>query len=182
MTGADRNADRAHQTRLAVLSALADVSADLPRLVTVLADAEDDADALRRLQAAYDLAPVQAQAVLDAQLRLLTRGRRASLAHDLQVLREALTAPWDPPLDVHVSGDSPRTVTVALEDGEHRIRSMGRRDCLDRIVRLVREQVALPRLRRVMVTTSLRGGPARILIDPVGTAEFFYDDARACPS
>jgi len=49
-------------------------------------------------------------------------------------------------------------------------------------VRLVREEVALPRLRRVMVTTSLRGGPARILIDPVGTAEFFYDDARACPS
>ncbi len=176
MTDADRDADRAHRTRLAVLSALSDVSADLPCLVAVLADAEDDADALRLLQAAYDLTPVQAQAVLDAQLRLLTRGRRASLVHDLQVLREALAAPWDPPLDVHVSGDSPRHVAVALEDGEHRIRSTGRRDCLDRIVRLVRERVALPRLRRVMVTTSLPGGPSRILIDPVGVAKFFYDD------
>jgi len=117
MTGADRNADHAHQTRLAVLSALADVSADLPRLVAVLAEAEDDADALRRLQAAYDFTPVQAQAVLDAQLRLLTRGRRASLAHDLQVLREALAAPWDPPFDVHVTGNSPRAVTVALAAG-----------------------------------------------------------------
>jgi hypothetical protein len=176
MTDADGNADRAHRTRLAVLSALSEVSADLPRLVAVLADAEDDADALRRLQAAYDLTPVQAQAVLDAQLRLLTRGRRASLMHDLEVIREALAAPWDPPLDVHVTGDSPRTVTVALEDGEHLIRSTGRRDCLDRIVRLVREQVALPRLRRVMVTTSLTGGPSRILIDPVDVAEFFHDD------
>jgi hypothetical protein len=178
MTDADGNADRAHRMRLAVLSALSEVSADLPRLVAVLADAEDDADALRRLLAAYDLTPVQAQAVLDAQLRLLTRGRRASLTHDLEVLREAPAAPWDPPLDVRVSGDSPRTVLVALEDGEHLIRSTGRRDCLDRIVRLVREQVALPPLRRVMVTTSLAGGPSRILIDPVDIAECFYDDAH----
>ncbi len=44
---------------------------------------------------------------------------------------------------------------------------------------LVREQVAIPRQRRVMVTTGLRGGPTRILIDPVGTAKFSYDDARA---
>ena len=77
--------------------------------------------------------------------------------------------------DVH----SPRHVTLGLDGEEWEVHGADADDCLDRLVRSVREEVAAPRRRRVTVTTGPTDGPRRILIDPVGGASFHYDDEAA---
>jgi hypothetical protein len=151
----------------------------MPRLVAVLAAAEDEDDSVRRLREAYDFTPVQARAVLDAQLRRFNRAHRAELDTELQILREALAAPWDPALDIRAAVHPPELVVVVIDGVEHRIHGEDLDDCLTRLVSLVREKLALPRRRRVTVTTGLTDGPTRILVDPVATAHFFYDQTTA---
>jgi hypothetical protein len=172
--------DDNHRTHLAVLTALSRISADVPALAALLADADDDADAIGRLQEAYDLSPIAAQSVLDAQFKLLTRARRAELDRELHEFREALAAPWDPPLEVPATMHSPRRVVVLIAGEAHEVTGRGLRDSVDRVVVLVRELLAAPRRRRVAVTVS--GGPAkaptRILVDPVASTLFFYDGER----
>ncbi|MGY1640755.1 hypothetical protein ACI782_06420 [Geodermatophilus sp. SYSU D00703] len=173
--------DENHQTRLAVLTAISQVSTDLPRLVALLADADDDTDARERLQEAYKFTPVQAQAVLDAQLQGFNRARRAAREDQLRVLREALSQPWDPPLTLGVAIQSPRQASLVIEGDEHRVEGRELDDTVVRIVDLVRHKLALPRRRRVSVTvsTGLVAAPTTILIDPVSHASYFYGDEEA---
>ncbi len=51
--------DEDHRRSLALLTAISRVASDLPRAVALLAEADDDADAVGRLQAAYGLTPEQ---------------------------------------------------------------------------------------------------------------------------
>lgn len=166
-----------HETRLAVLSALSRVSADPGQLVALLAASEDDDDAARRLREAYDFTPVQARAVLDAQFRLVTSARRTAVDAELAHVRDALAVPWDPPLDVQATVHSPQLVELVIAGVEHRIQGEDLHDSLGRVVSLVRERLARPERRRVAVSTALATGPTRILVDPLGSAEFIYDAA-----
>jgi hypothetical protein len=167
--------DPHHEMRRAVLGALSRVLADLPALLAVLADADDENDAVRRLEEAYDFTPVQAQAVLDVQLRLVTRARRAAVHAELRDVTDALAAPWDPPLDLQATVRSPQLVELVIAGVEHRVEGEDLDDCLGNVVSLVRESLARPERRRVAVTTGLLDGPTRILVDPVGSAQFLYD-------
>jgi hypothetical protein len=158
---------------LDVLSALSQVAAEPGRLVELLAAAEDDDAAVRLLAAAYDFTPVQAQAVLDGQFRLLTRARRIAVD---AALRDASTAPWDPPLEVRATVRLPGTAELVLAGVEHRVDGRDLDDCLERVASLVRRELAGPQRRRVAVSTGLTGGPVRILVDPLGATEFVHDD------
>jgi hypothetical protein len=114
--------------------------------------------------------------VLDQQLRLFTGARRAQREDELRVLREALSAPWDPPLLVEGTIHSPRRASVAIEGDEQRVVGRGLNDTVHRLVDLVRDQLPFPRLRRVSVTvnSSLPKAPTRILVDPVRSSHYFY--------
>jgi hypothetical protein len=168
--------DANHQDRLDILSALSRVLAEPTRLVALLADAEDDHDAVRRLREAYDFTSVQAEAVLDGQFRLLTRPRRSAMESELADVGEALAVPWDPPLDVRAMFRSPRQVDVVLAGVEHRVEGEDLEDCLDQVVSLVRTNLARPERRRVAVSTGLTDGPTYVLVDPVNSASFLYDE------
>jgi hypothetical protein len=166
-----------HAMHIAVLDALSRVLADLPSLVAILAGADDEDDAVGRLRQAYDLTPVQARAVLDAQLRLATRARRAAVDAELGDVRDALDTPWDPPLEVLATVHSPQLVEVVIAGVEHRIEGADLDDCLSRVVSVVWAELARPQRRRVTVRTGLTDGPTRVLVDPIGSAEFHYDGA-----
>ncbi|SDM65995.1 hypothetical protein SAMN05660642_03044 [Geodermatophilus siccatus] len=168
--------DASHEPRLAVLSALSRVLAEPGQLVALLAACEDDDEAIRRLHEVYDFSPVQAQAVLDAQLRLVTRARRTAVHTGLTDVRDALAVPWDPPLEVQATVRSPQRIDVVLAGVQHRVEGEDLADSLGRVVSLVRARVARPERRRVAVSTGLTDGPRRILVDPVGSAEFLYAD------
>ncbi len=164
-----------HEVRLAILEALSRVLGDLPPFLALLAEADDESDAVRRLEEAYDFTPVQAQAVLDVQFRLATRARRAAVDAELRDVTDALAAPWDPPLHLQATVHSPQMVELVIAGVEHRVEGVDLDDCLGHVVSLVRESVARPERRWVAVTTGLADGPTRILVDPVGSAEFLYD-------
>lgn len=168
--------DANHETRLAVLSALSRVLAEPAQLVALLAACEDDDEAMRRLREVYGFTPVQAQAVLDAQFRLVTRARRTAVHTDLTDVRGALAVPWDPPLEVQATVRSPQHIHVVLAGVGHRVEGEDLADSLGRVVSLVRARLARPERRRVAVSTGLTDGPRRILVDPVGSAEFLYGD------
>jgi hypothetical protein len=167
--------DPDHEMRLTVLGALSRVLADVPALLALLAEADDESDAVRRLEQAYDFTPVQAQAVLDAQFRRVTRAHRAAVDAELRDVTDALAAPWDPPLDAQATVHSPQLVDLVIAGVEHRVEGENLDDCLGQVVCLVRESLARPERRRVAVTTGLADGPTRILVDPVGSAAFLYD-------
>jgi hypothetical protein len=173
--------DENHRRHLALLTAISQVSSDLPRAAALLADAADDAAALSRLREAFGLTAEQAEGVLDQQLWLLTGARRAELESRLQTLREALAATWDPPLTVAATIKSPRRGAVMIEGEEHRVEGQRLGDTVKRIVDVVREQVALPHRRRVSVDvdTGVAKAPTRILIDPVSSARYSYQDDEA---
>lgn len=177
MTSNDANLEN----HLAALSALSQVSADPGRLVALLVTAEDDGAAVRLLAEAYDFTPVQARAVLDGQFRLLTRARRDAVGAALGDLRDALAAPWDPPLDVQATVRPPGGAELVVAGVEHRVAGADLNDCLEQVASLVREKLARPHRRRVVVSTGLTEGPTHILVDPVGAAEFVYDDADGEP-
>jgi hypothetical protein len=161
--------------RLAVLQALSRALADVPTLVALLAESDDDSDAARRLQEAYDFTPVQAQVVLDLQFRRVPRARRAAVDEELRDVTDAMAVPWNPPLEVLATVHSPQLVELVIGGTTHRVEGADLDDCLYFLVSLVRERLARPERRNVAVTTGLAGGPTRILVDPVGNAEFSYD-------
>lgn len=133
--------DENHRRHLALLTAISQVTSDLPRAASLLADA-DDAAAVSRLQVAYGLTFEQAQGVLDQQLWLFTGTRRAELQDQLRTLRDALAVPWDPPLTVGATMRSPRRAAVVIEGNEHHAEGQKLDDTVSRIVEVVREQVA----------------------------------------
>jgi hypothetical protein len=161
--------------RLTVLAALSRALADVPALLTVLAEADDDSDAVRRLQETYGFTPLQAEVVLDLQFRRVVRANRTALDDEFQDVTDAGAVPWDPPLEVPATVHSPQLVELVIGGTTHRIEGADQDDCLDSLVSLVRERLARPERRNVVVTTDLAGDPIRILIDPVSRAHFFHD-------
>ncbi len=152
MPGAGSSGDAQAAYRVAVLSAIDQVLDDPAHLLVVLAEAEDDDDARRRLREAYGFGADQAQAVLDLQFRTVTRGRRSRLSEELARSREV------------------------LEGTVHRVDGADPADVIDRLVALVGVELAAPRRRRVAVRLGFPGWPALALVDPIGGAEFRYDD------
>ncbi|HEY0377902.1 MAG TPA: hypothetical protein VGC87_13350 [Pyrinomonadaceae bacterium] len=169
--------DENHRRHLALLTAISQVTSDLPRAATLLADVDDDAAAVSRLQEAYGLTFEQAQGVLEQQLWLFTGARRAELQDELRTLRDALAVPWDPPIAIGATIYSPRRAAVVIEGDEHHVKGQKLDDTVSRIVEVVREHVARPRRRRVSVNvdTSLAKAPTHILVDPVSSARFSYN-------
>jgi hypothetical protein len=150
------------------LAALEAALADPERLVRVLQDADDHASAVRALAATFGLTPEHASGVLDNQFGLLVRRRRARLAEELRVLR----APWGPPLEVALRERDRTSAVLELDGSEHPFSAPSRSGLLDRVTHFLLEEVAVPRLRPVLVSTDLAGGPALIRIWPSRTAEF----------
>ena len=79
------------------------------------------------------------------------------------------------------SSESPRRAAVVIEGDEHRVEGQKMGDTVERIVDVVREHVALPHRRRVSVDvdTGVAKAPTHILIDPVSSARYFYQDDEA---
>lgn len=151
------------------LAAMDAALTDPVRLVTILAGAEDDQDAARRLQAALGLSADQAATVLGLQFGALTRARRARVAAELAVVR----AEWGPALHGTLAFSGRRSAVLTV-DGEVRRVAAGSVDgVLDQVVQLLVEEVSVPRLAPVLVEVSgLSGGPERFTVLPSRSASF----------
>lgn len=171
MTAPDRRADR-----LAVLAAYETALADPVRLVALLGDAEDDDDAVRRVQEAFFLPARHARAVLDLQFARLSRSSRGRLADELRILR----AEWGPELPATVAFASRRRAVVTVADEARTFTAGGTAAVLDRVTEHLLDEVAVPRLRPVVAeVTGLGGGPVRIRVLPSRSASYEYaDDAQ----
>jgi hypothetical protein len=154
------------------LAALEAVLADPVRLVRLLQEADDRADAVRILGPAFGLTPEQASVVLDNRFGLLVRGRREALAEAIRILR----APWGPPLELSLRARDRGSAVLELDGVEHTFGALSRHDQLDRVSAFLLEQVAVPRLRPVVLSTDLAGGPTALRIWPSRTTDFEYAD------
>jgi hypothetical protein len=163
--------------RRAVLEALARALSDPAAFLALLTDSEDEDEARRRLQEVHGFDAVQAQAVLDLQFRHATRSRRAAVAAEFRTVQDAVSVPWDPPLQVQATVRSPRRIEVDVGGVQHRVDGADLEDSLDGLIALVRQHLARPERRNVLVTiTGSASGPTGVLVDPVGSATFSYDD------
>jgi hypothetical protein len=155
--------------KLAVLAALEAALADPVRLVGVLQEATDDEDAARRVAEAFGLAPDQAAAVLDQQLRLLTPGHRRTLADEVRVLR----AEWGAPIEGELRFSTRRAAVLIVDGTERRFTAGGAEGVLHQVVRHLVDEVARPALRPVVAgVTGLPGGPIRMTVTPGGDGDF----------
>jgi hypothetical protein len=169
----DQTAPGGVRQALPWLEALETVLADPFRLVGLLQDAEDDDAAIRSIVAAYGIAPEQAETVLHNQFRLLVRSRRDAIADELRTLR----APWQEPLDVELAVTGTGRAELSLDGDVHRFTARGTRNLLHAVVDFLREQVVLPQLRPVVLTTGLAGrDPVRVRIWPSRSTYFEYAD------
>jgi hypothetical protein len=154
------------------LAALEASLADPVRLVQLLGEAEDVAAAVRALGTSFGLTPEQSSGVLDIQVGLLVRSRRAAVAEELRILR----APWGPPMALELQASAGRSAVLVLDGTEHAFSAGSREDLLDRVTRFLLAEVAVPQLRPVLLTTDLPGGPSLVRIWPSRTAEFDPED------
>jgi hypothetical protein len=170
--------DPHREERLAILVAVDAALADPVRLIGILAQAADDDDAVRRLRDAFDLDDVQAQAVLDLQVRRVTPAHRTRIAEELRVLR----ADWGPPVEAAVRFTGRRSAVLAVDGTERSFRAGGVNGVLERIGTFVVEEIAVPRLRPVTATISgLPDGPVRMTYTPAGNGHVEYPDEPVAP-
>lgn len=150
--------------------------ADPVRLITLLADAEDEPDAVRRLQATLGLSADQAGAVLGLQFGALTRARRARVGEELAVLR----AEWGAPLPATLVFSGARSAVLTVDGEERRFFARRLEEVLDGVIGHLAEDVAAPRLRTVVVAVSgPPAAPVRITVSPASSASCEYaDDVR----
>ena len=159
--------------RLRVLTAIEAALADPLRLMGIVQASADDEDAVRRLAEEFGLDDVQAQAMLDMQVRRVTAAHRALIAEELRVLR----AEWGPPVEAQVRFAGRRSAVLSIDGAEHSFRGGGAQGVLDRIREFVLEEIAVPRLRSVVATvTGLPDGPVRITYTPSGDGRYEYPD------
>jgi hypothetical protein len=159
--------------QLSVLEAFEAVLADPVRLVTLLQDAEDDAAAVRSVSDAFGITPAQAEAVLDQQFRLVLPGRRSAIAAELEILR----SPWQEPLALELVGTGGTRATLTVDGDVQRFTARSARLLVDQVVEFLREQVVVPQLRPVVLTTGLAGrDPVRVRIWPTRSTSYEYAD------
>jgi hypothetical protein len=157
--------------KLSILAAYEIALADPVRLLALLADAEDDDDAVRRVREAFHLLEAHARSVLDLQFGRLTRAGRARIAEELRILR----AEWGPELPVMVTFTSRRRAVVTVDDDERTVTAAGTPAVLDRITEHLVEEVAVPRLRPVVAeVTGHAGGLVRIRALPSRSTSYGY--------
>jgi hypothetical protein len=72
----------------------------------------------------------------------------------------------------------PGSAALVLDGTEHVFTARRREDLLDQVTRFLLEEVAVPQLRPVLLTTDLPGGPSLVRIWPSRTAEFDPHDRR----
>jgi hypothetical protein len=158
------------------LAAIDTVASDPVQLVRLLLAADDRDDAVRRVAEHFGLTPEQADVVLDQQFAVLVGNRRGALAEELRVLR----AEWGPPLELDLRIRHRRSAALVVDGTEHRFRAGGLQGLLDRVACFLRDEVARPALRPVVVTTGLTGDWPRVLrIWPGRTVEYEYADDPA---
>ena len=163
--------DDARRDRLAILTAIEAALADPAHLVGILQESVDDDDAIGRLVDTYGLDAVQAQAVLDLQVRRVIPAHRARVAEELRVLR----AEWGPPIEAQVRFTGRRSAVLTVDGTEHRFRAGGVDGVLAEIGAFVLEEIAVPRLRPVTATISgLPDGPIRMTSTPARNGRFEY--------
>lgn len=172
MTAARWTGEAGARQALPQLAALETVLTDPVRLVRLLLDADDREDAVRKLGTSFGLPPEHSSIVLDNQFGLLVASRRAALAEELRILR----APWGPPLELTLRAGGGRSAVLGLDGTEHTFRARSRGGLLDAVTRFVQEEVAVPRLRPVLLSTDLPGGPVLARIWPSRITEFEYAD------
>lgn len=164
-TDLDRRAER-----LAILTAYETALADPVRLVTLLVDAEDDDDAVRRLRDAYGLTAERATAVLDLQFRRLPRASRARISDELWILRQE----WGADLPVTVAFTSRRRAVVTVDE-DRTFTAAGQQAVVDLVTAHLVEDVAAPRVRPVVAEVSGHaGGLVRIRALPSRDASLEY--------
>jgi len=162
-TAEPQPADDHRGERLRILTAMEAVLADPARLIHVLLDCADDEDAIGRLSQDFALDHLQAQAVLDLQVRRVTAAHRARIAEELRVLR----AEWGPPVQAQVRFTGRRSAVLSIDGAEHSFQAGSVNSVLDRIGTFVLDEVALPALRPVAATiTGLPDGPIRMTYNP----------------
>ena len=168
-----RDPGRAHLPQLAAMDA---ALADPARLVALLVDAADDEDALRRVRDAFDLTDEEAGSVLDLPFRRLHRAGRARVAAELAVLRTE----WGPPLAATLVFSGRRSAVLTLDHDERRFTAGGLPAVLDRVTEFVLDDVAVPRLRPVVIAVDgPAGAPVRCTVVPSRSASYEYaDDLR----
>jgi hypothetical protein len=159
--------------RLALLTAIEAALTDPVRLVHALADAEDEADALAVLRHEYGIGEAAAGALLDLQVRRVTRAQRARVIDELRVLR----AEWGPALAVEARFGADGSAVLTLEGAVHGLREGDPWTAVERLARLLTDEVARPRLRPVAATIrGLPDGPTTMRVTPAGDVALGYPD------
>jgi hypothetical protein len=153
------------EQRRRVLAALAAVTADPVRLVQVVQDATDDADAARRIAEAFGLEPELADAALDLQVRRLTPSTRARLADELRVL----DTPWGRPLDGELQYTTRRRATLTVDGTTHTFRGTSPNDVLQQVMAFLHEHVTVPQMRPVVLEEVGIADAARYVVSPDGS-------------
>jgi hypothetical protein len=157
--------------RLAFLAAYEAALTDPVRLVTLLTDAEDDDDAVRRVQEAFDLPALPARAVLDMQFGRLSRASRARISDELRILRQE----WGADLPVTVAFTSRRRAVVTVDDDARTVTGTGAQAVLDRVTEHLVAALAVPQLRPVVAeVTGHAGALVRIRALPSWSASYEY--------
>jgi hypothetical protein len=172
-------ADADRLEHLAVLIAIEAALDDPVRLAHVLAEADDDRDAVGRVTATFGVDERQALALLDLQFGRLTRAHRARLADELRVLR----ADWGPPVEGELVLTGRRTAVLSAEGTTRRLTARTLAALLDEVVALVRTTIAAPRLRPVVLTvTGATKGLAGVTVRPDGSASFDHHEDGGRPA
>jgi hypothetical protein len=150
------------EERRRMLAAVATVSADPVRLVDVVQDAADDADAARRIAEAFGLDLDLAAVALDLQVRRLTPSTRARIAEELRVLE----APWGPALDADLLFTTRRSATLTVDGIQRSFRGGGPNAVRDQVFAFLHEQVTGPQLRPVVIAETGAADAARWVVRP----------------
>jgi hypothetical protein len=153
--------------------------ADPHRLVNQLLAAADPADARQRIAAALGLSDEQAQVVLDMQFSALTAARRTEIAEELERER----TPLGPPMHLRAHLDaSGRRATVTVDGVEVAGRGRTAAKAVEELARRVREDVARPQHRPVMVQVDGVDGLERFEVNRSWIRFHWQDEAPAAGS
>jgi hypothetical protein len=166
--------DSQRRARILALSAVAAALHDPARLVHAVHAAADDADAVRRISAAFGVDERQAQTLMDLQFGVLTPAHRRRVTEELGLL----LAPWGTPVEGALELTGRRRALLSVDGTERRFTAGGLPGLLDEVAAFLRTEIAVPRLRPVVLTVT--GGatcPVGMTVLPDGSASFGYADA-----